>query len=148
MWELPQAKSPSGIVHSFWTVNKAYEQVASVDIGHIVAQELLSTSVDNIYDGVKIIELEGPKKYAPLDYAPLLSKLLGKQVTYVDNPYEAWEGIFRGMGMKNPQLRIAMMHNFNQVYLYIVDILIEIENIYMCMHASYVYHSVSCILIL
>lgn len=119
MWELPQARSESGIVRSYWKIDRAYPQLSSIDIGRVAAEQLLLPFplVADVHDGVKIIELGGPQRYAPLEQGVILSKLLGKTVTYVDNPYDTWGAQFAHgpRGMKNPQLRMALMHNANQV---------------------------------
>jgi hypothetical protein len=43
------------------------EQVSSIDIARVVCDHLLAPTLDHLYDNVKTIELEGPKKYSPVE---------------------------------------------------------------------------------
>jgi uncharacterized protein YbjT (DUF2867 family) len=91
--------------------------VSVVDIGRVVAQQLLLPSLvaAEVHDGVKIIELEGPAKRSPLEVAVILTKLLGKPITYIDLPRDQWLPLFRKMGSSHPEIREAMFDTFNKV---------------------------------
>jgi len=49
--------------------------VATQDIGHVVADLLLDTTRDH-----GVVELEGPRRYAPNDVAEALARVLGRPV--------------------------------------------------------------------
>jgi uncharacterized protein YbjT (DUF2867 family) len=83
--------------------------VATEDIAQ-TAVELLGES----WNGVRIVELEGPERYSSDDVAAALACALHAPVRNEIVPRSAWEELFRSQGMKNPIPRIRMVDGFNE----------------------------------
>ncbi|KAK9761304.1 hypothetical protein K7432_013899 [Basidiobolus ranarum] len=62
--------------------------VAAKDIGRIAGEVLLQD-----WKGVRIVELQGPEKYSPIDVAEAFSKILGNKVQAVEIPKSDWKDI-------------------------------------------------------
>jgi uncharacterized protein YbjT (DUF2867 family) len=107
-WDLESAKS--GVVHSFLQpLDHRIPMVATEDIAQ-TAVELLGQS----WNGVRIVELEGPERYSANDVAAALASALHNPVRNEIVPRSTWEGLFRSQGMKNPLPRIRMVDGFNE----------------------------------
>jgi uncharacterized protein YbjT (DUF2867 family) len=107
-WDIESAKS--GVVHSFLQpLDHRIPMVATEDIAQ-TAVELLGQS----WDGVCIVELEGPERYSSNDVAAALSSALNTPVRNEIVPRSTWEELFRSQGMKNPLPRIRMVDGFNE----------------------------------
>jgi NAD(P)H dehydrogenase (quinone) len=107
-WDIESAKS--GAVHSFLQpLDHKIPMVATEDIAK-TAVELL----DQAWDGVRIVELEGPERYSAEDVAAALASALGTPVRNEIVPRSTWEELFRSQGMKNPLPRIRMVDGFNE----------------------------------
>lgn len=107
-WDIESAKS--GVVHSFLQpLDHRIPMVATDDIAQ-TALELLGES----WNGVRIVELEGPKRYSANDVAAALASALGTPVRNEIVPRSTWEELFRSQGMKNPLPRIRMVDGFNE----------------------------------
>ena len=64
--------------------------------------------------GVRVIELEGPRRYSANDIAAGFSAALERPVRAEAVPHDQWETLFRSQGMKNPIPRIRMIDGFNK----------------------------------
>jgi uncharacterized protein YbjT (DUF2867 family) len=107
-WDLPAARE--GVLPSFLQpLDKPVPMVATADIGMLVAA-LLQES----WTGHRVVELEGPRRYAPLDVAEAFAQVLGYPVVARAEPRDGWEQLFRGQGMRDPLPRIRMLDGFNQ----------------------------------
>jgi NAD(P)H dehydrogenase (quinone) len=107
-WDIESAKS--GVVYSFLQpLDHRIPMVATEDIAQI-AVELLGQS----WNGVRIVELEGPERYSSNDVAAALASALGTPVRNEIVPRSTWEDLFRSQGMKNPLPRIRMVDGFNE----------------------------------
>jgi len=107
-WDIESAKS--GVVHSFLQpLDHRIPMVATEDIAQ-TAVELL----DQSWNGVRIVELEGPERYSSNDVAAALSSALNTPVRNEIVPRSTWEELFRSQGMKNPLPRIRMVDGFNE----------------------------------
>ena len=107
-WDIESAKS--GVVHSFLQpLDHRIPMVATEDIAQ-TAVELLGQS----WNGVRIVELEGPERYSANDVAAALASALGTPVRNEIVPRSTCEELFRSQGMKNPLLRIRMVDGFNE----------------------------------
>jgi NAD(P)H dehydrogenase (quinone) len=83
--------------------------VATADIGHTAAA-LLQES----WSGVRIVELEAPRRYSAADIGRAFAAALGREVRMEPVPRETWEQLFRSQGMTNPMPRIRMLDGFNE----------------------------------
>lgn len=107
-WDVESART--GVVRSF--LQPLDHRIPMVSIGDIAA-----TAVEFLgerWDGVRVVELEGPERYSANDVAAALGSALGTQVRNEAVPRSRWEELFRSQGMKNPSLRMRMLDGFNE----------------------------------
>jgi uncharacterized protein YbjT (DUF2867 family) len=108
-WDVAPARE-KGVIPSFLhPLDKGYPMVATEDIGRVAAELLEET-----WTGVRVVELEGPRRLSPNDVAATFSKLLGRPVTMELVPREKWEESFRAQGITNPLPRLQMLDGFNE----------------------------------
>jgi len=107
--DVASARDTGTIASFLQPLDKPVSMVAIEDIGRVAA-ELLQES----WTGVRVVELEGPKRITPLEIAQTFSQILGHEVKAVATPRADWEKIFRSQGMKNPEPRIQMLDGFNE----------------------------------
>jgi NAD(P)H dehydrogenase (quinone) len=107
-WDIDSAKT--GVVHSFLQpLDHRIPMVATEDIAQTAVDLLRET-----WDGVRVVELEGPARYSANDIAAALAGALGSPVRNEIVPRATWEELFRSQGMKNPLPRIRMVDGFNE----------------------------------
>jgi NAD(P)H dehydrogenase (quinone) len=107
-WDVEAARA--GVVPSFLQpLEHAIPMVATADIGRTAAA-LLQQS----WTGVRIVELEGPRRYSAADIGQAFATALGRKVRMEPVSRETWEQIFRSQGMKHPIPRIRMIDGFNE----------------------------------
>jgi NAD(P)H dehydrogenase (quinone) len=100
----------TGLIHSFLQpLDHAIPMVATADIAE-TATELLQET----WQGIRIVKLEGPQRYSAIDIAAGFSRALGRVVRAEPVPRETWESLFRSQGMKNPMPRMRMIDGFNE----------------------------------
>jgi NAD(P)H dehydrogenase (quinone) len=108
-WDLASARE-TGVIHSFLQpTDKAFPMVAAEDVGRVAA-ELIQAD----WTGVRVVELEGPRRLAPNDLADAFASAMGKPVRAVPVPRDSWDGLFRSQGMSNPEPRMRMLNGFNE----------------------------------
>jgi uncharacterized protein YbjT (DUF2867 family) len=83
--------------------------VATADIGRTAAALLQED-----WNGVRVVELEGPRRYSAADIGRAFAAALGREVRVEPVPRETWEQLFRSQGMNNPLPRIRMVDGFNE----------------------------------
>ncbi|HZC68962.1 MAG TPA: NmrA family NAD(P)-binding protein [Nitrospirales bacterium] len=107
-WDVDAART--GVIPSFLQpLDHAIAMVATDDIA--------STAVELLHErwtGVRVVELEGPRRYSANDIAAGFSAALSQQVRMDPVPRDTWETLFRSQGMKNPMPRIRMLDGFNE----------------------------------
>lgn len=107
-WDVAGARA--GVIPSFLQpLDHAIPMVATGDIAR-TAVALLQEQ----WTGVRVVELEGPRRYSANDLAAGFSAALGQQVRMEPIPRDTWETLFRSQGMKNPVPRIRMVDGFNE----------------------------------
>ena len=108
-WDVASARE-TGIIHSFLQpTDKAFPMVAAKDVG-LAAAELIQAD----WTGVRVVELEGPRRLTPNDIAEAFASVIGKPVRAVPVPRDSWDGLFRAQGMRNPGPRMRMLDGFNE----------------------------------
>jgi uncharacterized protein YbjT (DUF2867 family) len=108
-WDVAPARD-KGVIPSFLQpLDKAVPMVATADVGRVAAQLLQQT-----WSGVRVVELEGPRRIAPIDIAAAFAKILHRQVLAEVVGRNTWEALFRSQGMKEPMPRMRMLDGFNQ----------------------------------
>jgi uncharacterized protein YbjT (DUF2867 family) len=108
-WDIESARN-KGVVSSFLQpLDKSIPMVATEDVGRVAAELLL----DNL-SSRRVVELEGPRRIAPIAVAGDFSQILRRPVRVEAVPRERWETLFRSQGMKHPGPRIQMLDGFNE----------------------------------
>jgi NAD(P)H dehydrogenase (quinone) len=107
-WDVEAARK--GVIPSFLQpLDHRIPMVAADDIARTAA-ELLGEA----WTGVRIVELEGPRRYSANDVAAGLGAALQRPVRAEAVPHDQWETLFRSQGMKHPTPRIRMIDGFNE----------------------------------
>jgi uncharacterized protein YbjT (DUF2867 family) len=107
-WDVEAAKA--GVISSLLQpLDHPIPMVATADIGSTAA-DLLRES----WTGLRIIELEGPRRYSVNDVAAGFAEAVGHTVRMEPVPRDTWEALFRSQGMKHPLPRIRMIDGFNE----------------------------------
>jgi uncharacterized protein YbjT (DUF2867 family) len=107
-WDVEPART--GVVPCFLQpLDHALPMVATADIG-LTASELLRET----WQGVRVVELEGPRRYSANDIAAGFASVLGHAVRMDPVPRNTWEALFHAQGMNNPTPRIRMLDGFNE----------------------------------
>jgi NAD(P)H dehydrogenase (quinone) len=107
-WDVEPARK--GAIRSFLQpLDHPIPMVATTDIAQIAADLL-----EERWQGVRVVELEGPRRYSAQNLAAGFSAVLGKPVLAEPVARDQWETIFRGEGMKNPTPRMRMLDGFNE----------------------------------
>ncbi len=107
-WDLEPARR-DGVIDSFLApLDRAIPMVATADIGRTVAAVLRQG-----WQGKRIVELEGPRPYAPLDLAAVLSRACGRPVAARLVPRQSRRELFTAQGMVDPGPREDMLDGFN-----------------------------------
>ena len=107
-WDVEAAKA--GIVPSFLQpLNHQIPMVATADVGSTAAKLLRES-----WTGLRIVELEGPRRYSANDVAVGFAGALGHPVRMELIPRDTWEALFRSQGLKHPLARIRMIDGFNE----------------------------------
>ena len=109
-WDVPGARESGQIDAYLEPVTKEFPMVATQDIGQLAAKTLLES-----WKGNRVLELEGPKRYSPLEAAKAFSKVLGREVHVRPIPRSQWQDKFvaQGMPVDCTGARIEMVEGFN-----------------------------------
>src|SRR5580698_5367478 len=88
-WDVDAARS--GVIPSFLQpLDHAIPMVATADIGRTAADLLRDA-----WSGVRVVELEGPRRYAAADIGRAFAAALGREVRMQPVPRDSWEQLFR-----------------------------------------------------
>jgi uncharacterized protein YbjT (DUF2867 family) len=108
-WDVEAAKT-NGVIPSFLQpLDRQIPMIATADIG-AVAAKLLQQS----WNGVRVIELQGPELVSPNDIAAAFAQHLDKSIQMEIVPRTSWGHLFKAQGMQNPTPRIQMLDGFNE----------------------------------
>lgn len=108
-WDVAPARDEGVIASYLQPLDKPVPMVATADVGRVAA-ELLQQS----WEGMRIVELEGPRRVSPHDLALAFARVLGRPVRSDLVDRQAWEALFRAQGMKHPLPRMRMLDGFNE----------------------------------
>ncbi|WP_345816474.1 NmrA family NAD(P)-binding protein [Paraburkholderia sp. PREW-6R] len=112
-WDVAAARD-TGVMHSFLQpLDKPVPMVATADVGRVAAQLLMEN-----WSGVRVVELEGPRRVTPVDIADTFARILGRPVAAKVVPRDTWEALFVEQGMKNPVPRMRMLDGFNEGWIW------------------------------
>jgi uncharacterized protein YbjT (DUF2867 family) len=109
-WILALQPASQGVFPTFLRAERAIPMVATRDIG-LAAARLLAEGGS----GARIVQLAGPREYAPNDVASSLERLLGKVISVQQHPDEAMAAAMRAAGMNDEWSRLfqELTHGFN-----------------------------------
>jgi uncharacterized protein YbjT (DUF2867 family) len=108
-WDLASARDDGVIASYLQPLDKPVPMVATADVGRVAAELLRQT-----WSGVRIVELEGPSRVSPNDLASAFARVLDRPVRAEVVDRQAWEALFRSLGMKHPLPRMRMLDGFNE----------------------------------
>jgi uncharacterized protein YbjT (DUF2867 family) len=99
-----------GVFPTFLVADKAIPQVATRDIGTAAARLLAEGG-----RGKRVIELAGPREYAPRDVAAAVERIVGKPIVAQQAPEEAMAPALMGAGMNAEWASLVqeLTHGFN-----------------------------------
>jgi uncharacterized protein YbjT (DUF2867 family) len=115
-WDVAPSRE-NGVMPSFLQpLDRPVPMVAVDDIGALGAKLLQEE-----WQGVRIVELEGPERVTPHRIAAAFAKALGRDVKAEAVAAGSWEALFRAQGMKNPRPRMRMLDGFNEGWIEFED---------------------------
>lgn len=109
VWDVGPALADGEIASFLYPLDRPVPMVATADVGRVAAGLLRDA-----WTGVRIVELEGPRRTTPNEIAETFSRVLGRTVVARVVPRDTWEALFRSQGMQHPQPRIRMLDGFNE----------------------------------
>jgi NAD(P)H dehydrogenase (quinone) len=109
-WDVQSARETGQIDAYLEPATKEFPMVATKDIGELAAKTLIES-----WKGNRVLELEGPKRYSPLDAGEAFAKVLGREVNVRPIPRSQWQEKFVAQGMLADLTgaRIEMIEGFN-----------------------------------
>jgi NAD(P)H dehydrogenase (quinone) len=107
---IPDVRATGLLPSMLAPLDRAHPMVAARDIGHVVADLLLDAA-----RGPGIVELEGPRRYAPSDVAGAFAKVLGRPVEAQILPPSDWLGAYAQWGLtpRSAEAMSDMLTAFN-----------------------------------
>ncbi len=107
---LPHIRETGVLPSMLAPLDRAVPMVATVDVGRAVADILRQD-----WSGQRVIELEGPRRYAPHDVATAFAAALGRSVTAQALPPSEWGAVYLSWGLTPPsaQAMAEMLNGFN-----------------------------------
>jgi len=100
----------TGVFSSFLQpLDRHFPMVATEDVGRVAAELLQDDQ-----KGGCVVELEGPRRIAPVEVARALSEVVGRAVRADAVPRDRWKALFTSQGMKHPKPRMQMLDGFNE----------------------------------
>jgi len=111
------AARATGVIPSYLSpLDCAIPMVATEDVGAAAADVLAQR-----WDGIRTVEVEGPRSYAPNDVAAVLADLLQRPVRAEVVARKTWQARFRAQGQTNPAPLIKMLDGFNSGWIAFQD---------------------------
>jgi uncharacterized protein YbjT (DUF2867 family) len=109
-WDVPLAQCEGRLASHLQPLDRPIPMVSTDDVGRTVANTLEET-----WFGRRVIEVEGPRRYSPLDMAQSLAAVLEHDVETIAIPREQWAARFvdEGMPADRTAPRVAMLDGFN-----------------------------------
>ncbi|MBI0329410.1 NmrA family NAD(P)-binding protein [Burkholderia plantarii] len=108
-WDVASARDDGVIASYLQPLDKPVPMVATADVGRVAADLLQQT-----WSGVRIVELEGPRRVSPNDLASSFASVLDRPVRAEVVDRQTWDALFRSQGMKHPLPRMRMLDGFNE----------------------------------
>src|ERR1700689_1871978 len=109
-WDVQSARETGQIDAYLEPATREFPMVATQDVGELTAKALLES-----WKGNRVLELEGPERYSPLEAGKAFSKILGREVNVRPIPRSQWQEKFVAQGIPADctGARIEMVEGFN-----------------------------------
>lgn len=117
--QVAEVAKTDGVLPSFLAGDRAVPTVDTRDIGRVAAEQLLAGPPA---DGLRIVELSGPKDPTAAEVADTFGSVLGRDVQLAAAPAEAARGALQGMGLPAP-----VAHMYGEMYEGIAQGLVAFE---------------------
>ena len=108
-WDVAAARDAGTIASFLQPLDRAIPMVATADVGRVAAELIQQT-----WRGIRVVELEGPRRISPNDIAATFARVLKRPVQAEAVPRDTWEELFRSQGMRDPEPRMRMLDGFNE----------------------------------
>lgn len=108
LWDIAPARDTGAMASFLQPLGRPYPMIATADIGRVIAETL-----EEQWQGRRVIEIEGPQRYTQHAIAALLGGVLGRQVRAQAVARDQWEALFQAQGTPWPTPRIEMIDGFN-----------------------------------
>lgn len=108
-WDVAPARDQGVIASYLQPLDRPVPMVATEDVGRTAAALLQEN-----WTGVRVVELEGPRRVSPNDIAAAFARALGRPVRAEVVERKDWESLFLSQGMKHPVPRMRMLDGFNE----------------------------------
>jgi uncharacterized protein YbjT (DUF2867 family) len=109
VWDVASARDTGVIASYLQPLDRPVPMVATADVGRVAAELLQQT-----WEGVRTVELEGPHRVSPNDIASTFGTVLNRAVRAEIVERQDWEGLFVSQGMQHPLPRMRMLDGFNE----------------------------------
>lgn len=116
LWDVPSARDEGVLCSFLQPADRPFPMVGTQDVGRQAAMLLRED-----WSGTRVVELEGPARVSPNDFARAFATVLERPVRVETVPRESWEEIFRSQGTQNPSPRIRMLDGFNEGWIEFSD---------------------------
>lgn len=111
-WDAPTARA-NGVIHShLQPLDQAIPMVSTRDVGRMAAQLLMEA-----WNGLRIVEFEGPEPVSPNRLAAAFEHGLHKPVHAVAVPHERWASGFQSFGITHPEAWMQSLDGTNEGWL-------------------------------
>ena len=90
---LKQAQDQQSLASFLTPAERELPLIATADIGRIAAEALCED-----WQGIRILDLDGPQPYSPNDVAQYASRLLNKEISVAEIPEKDWPAAIAGQG--------------------------------------------------
>jgi NAD(P)H dehydrogenase (quinone) len=109
-WDISSARQKGEFPSFLYPLERQIPMVATHDIGRLAAQTLQQE-----WQGLRRLEVEGPHRYSPIDAASVFSRLFQRPVSAVSIPRQQWASVFQEQGtpLDRTAPRIEMLDGFN-----------------------------------
>lgn len=110
VWDVASARDTGWFPSLLQPLDQPFTMVACADVGR-AAVDLLTGAA---WQGRRVVELSGLRRWSPHDIAAGFTRLLGRAVFAKAVPRAEWQALFTAQGMRNPQPRMRMLDGFNE----------------------------------
>ena len=110
LWDVVPAREHGRIDAYLAPLDRPFPMVATEDIG-----DLIATTLHEQWNGLRYLELEGPRRYSQIDAADTFARILGKPVAPMPVARDQWQATFETQGTPPGRTapRIEMLDGFN-----------------------------------